>query len=206
MMSPWPTLLSLARLAAAPVVAGLVLWANASALTEGPGRAAVIYVIAGVVFVAAALTDALDGWLARRLDAATPLGAAIDHAADKALVTGALVAMAYALLSLPLVVAAVILLVRDVAVAGLREGLANSGRTLPVSPWGKAKTVAEMTGVAALLFSPAAAFTEPFLLRALTWLAHLSIWGAVALAVWSGALYVLAALERPSKQAPPASP
>ena len=62
-----------------------------------------------------------------------------------------------------------------------------------------------MTGVAALLFSPAAAFAEPSLLRALTWLAHLSIWAAVGLALWSGALYLLAALERSDPKAPPAA-
>jgi CDP-diacylglycerol--glycerol-3-phosphate 3-phosphatidyltransferase len=198
-MSPasWPTLLSVARLAAAPIVAGLIFWANASAFTQGAAYTALLYAIAAALFIVAALTDALDGWLARRYGAATALGAALDHAADKALVTAALVALAYTLLSAPLAIAAVILLVRDVAVAGLREGFANSGRALPVSEWGKAKTIAEMTAVAALLLSPAAGLAGEFWLRALTWLAHLSIWTAVALALLSAGLYLRAALARP---------
>jgi CDP-diacylglycerol--glycerol-3-phosphate 3-phosphatidyltransferase len=196
--SVWPTFLSVARLAAAPVVAGLVLWANASALTEGPARAAFLYVTAGLLFAAAALTDLLDGWLARRFSATTPLGAALDHSADKALVTAALVALAYTSLSLPLVIAAVVLLVRDVAVAGLREGMSNSGRALPVSPLGKAKTVSEMTGIGALLFSPAAAHGAPnWMTGLLTWLAHAAIWAAVLLALWSAAEYLRQALARP---------
>ena len=79
------------------------------------------------------LTDWLDGWLARKFDAVTPLGAALDHVADKVLVACALVALAYAALPLHLVIAAVIILGRDIAIAGLREGISAQGGSLPVS-------------------------------------------------------------------------
>jgi CDP-diacylglycerol--glycerol-3-phosphate 3-phosphatidyltransferase len=191
-----PTILSAARLAAAPVVAGLVLWAHAMTFTAGPERSALIYSIAALVFVAAALTDLVDGWLARKLNAVTPFGAALDHAADKALVAGALVALSYALLPLPLVIAAILLIIRDIAVAGLREALASSGRAPPVGRVGKVKAFAEMAGVTLALVLPAAAYGPRDLLDALSGAAHGLLWAAVALALWSAGVYLRAAISQ----------
>ncbi|MBI1188179.1 MAG: CDP-diacylglycerol--glycerol-3-phosphate 3-phosphatidyltransferase [Alphaproteobacteria bacterium] len=198
MLQRLPLYLTLFRIIAAPIVAGLVLWAHAIVFTDGAGRAALIYAIAGVLFVAAAATDFLDGWIARRFDAVTPLGAALDHAADKALVAGTLIALAYALLRWDLVLAAVLLVVRDVAVAGLREGLSGSGRTLPVSSVGKLKAGAEMIAVAGFLFLPALSFAEPGARAVVSWAAVAALWAAVALALISAAGYVRAALVPPA--------
>ena len=182
-MSPWPTILSAARMIAAPIVAGLILWAGAA---NSPS----LYGLSAVVFILAALTDLLDGWLARSTGSVTPFGAALDHAADKALVAGALVALAFAAFTLPLAIAAAILIVRDIAIAGLREGLSAAGRTLPVSHVGKAKAAAEMIAIAALLLAYAAApFAETFAALGLV-----GLWLAAALALWSAAAYVRVAL------------
>lgn len=198
MLKRLPLILTLSRIIAAPIIAALVIWAHAIVFTEGAGRAAQLYAVAGIVFVAAALTDFFDGWLARRHDAVTPVGAALDHAADKALVAGALLALAYALLRWDLVLAAVLLVVRDVAVAGLREGLSGSGRSLPVSSLGKLKAFAEMVAIAAFMFLPALAFAGAGAHAVISWIAVAALWAAVALALMSAALYVRAAFAQPA--------
>ncbi|MBN8608439.1 MAG: CDP-diacylglycerol--glycerol-3-phosphate 3-phosphatidyltransferase [Caulobacterales bacterium] len=196
-MKNLPTLLTAFRIIAAPVLAALVLYAS-TLLYGDPYLAGFIYALTFLLFVIAALTDWLDGWLARKLDAVTPLGAALDHAADKVLITCTLVALAFAALPLPLVAASVLILGRDVAVAGLREGIAAQGKSLPVSQLGKWKAAAEMAGVGAFL-----AFQTAALLRAdasivlgLNWAASILIWIAAALALVSGAQYLGALLKR----------
>lgn len=192
-------MLTLTRIALGPIVAGLILWA-ASVLYSDRLLAGFIYALAAILFIIAALTDWLDGWLARKLDAVTPLGAALDHSADKVLVICALVALAYAALPLSLVVASVIILARDVAIAGLREGLAASGRAPPVSRIGKWKAAAEMAGVASFLAFQAAALlgAAPSIVQGLDWAARLLIWAAAGLALFSGARYAAAAFKRPA--------
>jgi CDP-diacylglycerol--glycerol-3-phosphate 3-phosphatidyltransferase len=189
--------LTVFRIAMGPVIAALVLWA-ASQLYVDRLLAGFIYALCLILFVLASATDWLDGWLARKLDAVTPLGAALDHAADKVLVTCVLVALAYAALPLPLVAAAVLILGRDVAVAGLREGIAAQGKALPVSQLGKWKAAAEMAGISAFLaFQSAALLLAPEGVKVgLDLAARLLLWAAAALALISGAQYVSALLRR----------
>ncbi|GAM96441.1 CDP-diacylglycerol--glycerol-3-phosphate 3-phosphatidyltransferase [alpha proteobacterium U9-1i] len=197
-MSSLPLLLTLFRIAMGPVVAALILWA-AESLYSDRLLAGFIFALAAILFVIAALTDWLDGYLARKFDAVTPLGAALDHCADKVLVTCALLALAYAALPLHLTAAAVLILGRDVLIAGLREGLSASGRILPVSPIGKWKAAAEMAGVASFLaYQSAAILVAPDgTVLGLDWAARILLWGAAALAVVSGAQYALA-LRKPA--------
>ncbi len=196
-MKHLPTLLTLFRIAMGPVVAGLILWATAHFHTDHQ-LAGLIYALALILFLLAAASDWLDGWLARKLDAVTPLGGALDHAADKVLITCVLVALAYAALPMGLVAAAVLILGRDVAVAGLREGISAQGKTLPVSQLGKWKAAAEMAGVGAFLaFQASALLLAPAdVVRGLFWAARILIWAAAALALISGAQYVQALLRR----------
>lgn len=193
-----PTLLTLFRIAMGPVIAGLVLWA-ANDVHKDPLLAGFIYALCFILFVIASLTDWLDGWLARELNAVTPFGAALDHSADKVLITCVLIALAYASLPLTLVAAAVLILGRDMAVAGLREGLSAQGRALPVSQLGKWKATAEMAGVAAFLaFQTSALLHAPENLAAgLDLAARILIWSATGLALVSGAGYFAAAFRRP---------
>lgn len=197
-----PIALTLTRIALGPIVAGLILWA-AEMLYADRLLAGFIFALAMILFVLAALTDWLDGWLARKLDAVTPLGAALDHCADKVLVTCALVALAYAALPLHLTAAAVIILGRDVLMAGLREGLSASGRNLPVSRIGKWKAAAEMAGVASFLAYQSAAilFAPASVVLGLDWAARILIWAAAALALASGAQYATTLL-RPASVRP----
>jgi cardiolipin synthase (CMP-forming) len=192
-----PTLLTIFRIVMGPVIAALVLWA-ADVVYSDRLLAGFIYASCLILFLIAAATDWLDGYLARKLDAVTPLGAALDHSADKVLITCVLVALAYAALPLMLVAAAVLILGRDVAVAGLREGISAQGKTLPVSQLGKWKAAAEMAGVGAFLAFQAAAilFAPASVIVGLDWAAALLLWSAAALALISGAQYVGALLKR----------
>jgi CDP-diacylglycerol--glycerol-3-phosphate 3-phosphatidyltransferase len=196
-VSSIPTVLTVFRIAMGPVVAALVLWA-ASLLHKDPEIAGLIYALALILFVLAALTDWLDGYLARKWNAVTPLGAALDHAADKVLITCVLVALAYASLPMALVAASVIILGRDVAVAGLREGISAQGKTLPVSQLGKWKAAAEMAGVGGYLaFQTAVLLSAPLnVMLGLDWAARILIWSAAVLALISGAQYVATLLKR----------
>jgi CDP-diacylglycerol--glycerol-3-phosphate 3-phosphatidyltransferase len=192
-----PTALTLFRIAMGPVIAGLILLATSVLYSDRP-LAGLIYALCLILFVLAAVTDWLDGWLARKLNAITPLGAALDHTADKVLIICTLVALAYAALPLMLVAAAVLILGRDVAIAGLREGLSAANRTLPVNQLGKWKAAAEMAGVAAFLAFQAAAllFAPATVVLGLNWAAQILIWTAAALALISGGIYAAAAARR----------
>ena len=192
-----PTALTVFRIAMGPVIAALVLWA-ASQLYVDRLLSGFIYAFALVLFLLAAATDWLDGYFARKLNAVTPLGAALDHAADKVLITCVLVALAYAALPLMLVAAAVLILGRDVAVAGLREAISAQGGTLPVSQLGKWKAAAEMAGVGAFLaFQAAAALLAPAnVIVGLDWAARILLWAAAAVALISGGQYLGALLKR----------
>lgn len=191
-----PTMLTLFRIAMGPVIAALILWASLI-VHRDPPNAGLIYALCFILFVIAALTDWLDGRIARAYNVVSPLGAALDHSADKVLIVCVLIALAYASLPIWLVAAAVIILGRDVAVAGLREGLSASGRSLPVSELGKWKAAAEMAGVGAFLaFQTSALRSAPEgVIMGLDWAARLLLWAAALLALISGAQYAAAAAK-----------
>lgn len=195
--SALPTGLTIARMLMGPLIAALILWA-AGALYSDRLLAGFLFVLSVIVFIVAAITDWADGWLARKLDATTPLGAALDHAADKVLITCVLIALAYAALPMQLAAAAVLILGRDVAVAGLREAIAAQGKTLPVSQLGKWKAAAEMGGVGAFLAYQAAAilFAPAEVVLGLNWAAAILIWAAAGLALISGGQYLTTLARR----------
>ena len=109
---------------------------------------------AGLVFAAAAITDTLDGYLARRLGQTTSLGAFLDPVADKLIVAVALVLIVSRDPHPVMVLAAVIIIGREIAVSALREWMAELGhRTkVAVSALGKYKTIVQMVGVSLLLY------------------------------------------------------
>ncbi|MEQ1618524.1 MAG: CDP-diacylglycerol--glycerol-3-phosphate 3-phosphatidyltransferase [Terricaulis sp.] len=192
-----PTLLTLFRIAMGPTIAGLILWASQVTFSDRT-LAAQLYVASLFVFGLAAASDWLDGWLARKLGMVTRLGAALDHSADKVLITCVLVALAYADLPMPLVVAAIIILGRDVAVAGVREALGARGEALPVSSLGKWKAVVEMAGVGAFLAFQASVLynSSADLVHSLNRAAQVLLWTAAALALVSGADYAAKLVSR----------
>jgi CDP-diacylglycerol--glycerol-3-phosphate 3-phosphatidyltransferase len=104
------------------------------------------------LFVAAAITDWFDGWLARRMGVVSSFGAFLDPVADKLLVCAALVL----LLEMQRVGAlvAVIIIGREIAISALREWMASigAGRSVAVHSIGKFKTIAQLVGIPMLLY------------------------------------------------------
>jgi CDP-diacylglycerol--glycerol-3-phosphate 3-phosphatidyltransferase len=143
-----PNLLGVVRIAATPVVIAL-------ALLETPGAG----LAAGIVFALAAMTDVLDGRIARARDQVTPLGVFLDLAADKVLVAGALVVLVEVGM-LSSWVAAVIL-VREFVVQAVRQVAASEDVVIAARGWGKAKTLLTNAGVLLLLLARDAATGGP---------------------------------------------
>lgn len=110
--------------------------------------------LALILFTMASLTDFLDGWLARRWGQTTALGRLLDPIADKAMVAVALLVLCglYGASWIVLVPAAIIM-VREFAVSGLREFLADRQVVMPVSVLAKWKTTVQMTAIAVLLLA-----------------------------------------------------
>lgn len=147
------------------------------------------------IFVFAAATDSIDGWVARRWHGVTRWGQLADPIADKLLIIGSLASLAL-VGELPWWAVNVIV-ARELAVTVLRLRLVRRlGLVMPASPWGKLKTVAQVLAVGAYLL-PLATGVLP------VWLLNL----AVVLTIWSGTEYAFRAgrLARGSRSASPAS-
>ena len=141
-----PNLVTLSRIVLIPLIIGLYYLPEEWLSQQGKNLAA------SVVFILAALTDWLDGWLARRLDQTSAFGAFLDPVADKLIVVGALIALLY-LKRVDMIVALVII-GREIAISALREWMAKVGqaRSVAVAFVGKLKTVAQMVAIPLLLF------------------------------------------------------
>jgi CDP-diacylglycerol--glycerol-3-phosphate 3-phosphatidyltransferase len=141
---------------------------------------------AAAVFVAGGLTDGLDGYLARRHHMATRTGAWLDPLSDKLLVAAAIITMT-AIGRFP-VWGAVIILVREAAVTGLRVVRGTRGTSMPATEIAKVKTVAQVLAVTMYLL-PLSSEANPFRVAALA--------VAVAITLYSGVDYFVKA-TRPS--------
>jgi CDP-diacylglycerol---glycerol-3-phosphate 3-phosphatidyltransferase len=141
-----PMLLTWARIAMVPLVVGVFY------LPDAWVAPSVKNVTACSLFTLAAITDAFDGYLARRYGQTSQLGAFLDPVADKLMVCAALVV----LLGLGRIdaVVALIIIGREITVSALREWMAQIGasRSVAVSSLGKIKTVAQMIAIPVLLF------------------------------------------------------
>ena len=109
------------------------------------------YIIAGVLFVIASLTDMIDGKIARKNNLVTDFGKVMDAIADKVLVNGVLIILAYNG-NIPLVIPVVIIL-RDTIVDSIKMVAGNKGKAVGASIWGKLKTVCMMFGLSLVFFS-----------------------------------------------------
>lgn len=101
--------------------------------------------MAAIIFIVAALTDSLDGYLARKYEQVTKLGIILDPLADKLLITAALICLVE-LGRLPGWIA-IVILGREFAVSGLRAVKAEEGIIIPASRLGKLKTISQVLAV-----------------------------------------------------------
>ena len=115
-----------------------------------------------VAFVAAAISDFFDGWLARRLHAETLWGAILDPIADKVLVCGAILGLLTLGSNAPVAIPAALILFREFTVSALREVAAGKGVSLPVTLLAKWKTTLQLVALGAeMLVACWAAFSLP---------------------------------------------
>jgi CDP-diacylglycerol--glycerol-3-phosphate 3-phosphatidyltransferase len=137
---------------------------------------------AWLVFVVAAASDWVDGYVARRYEAVTVLGKLMDPLADKVLITAALI-MLIPLGRLPAWVA-VVILTREMMVTGLRGVASASGIVVAASGLGKIKSIMQYIGLGTLIF-PLGVVPIPYLHRIGLGLVYV----ALVLTVWSGLDY-----------------
>ncbi len=175
-----PTLFTWTRIIAIPLIVG-VFYLGLKPPTQN--------LIATVMFVVFALTDWLDGYLARKLNQTSSFGAFLDPVADKFLVCASLLVLVH--LNRADVFVALIIIGREIAISALREWMAQIGasKSVAVHMVGKVKTVVQMVAIPFLLF-------DGMLLGLIdtgvwgTWL----IWISAVLTVWSMVYYLQKAL------------
>lgn len=108
------------------------------------------YIIAGIIFLVASFTDFLDGYIARKRNLVTDFGKTMDAIADKVLVNGLLIILAYdGFIS---VIIPVVIITRDIFTDSLKMVIATSGEAVGASITGKIKTIFMMVGLTLLLF------------------------------------------------------
>jgi CDP-diacylglycerol--glycerol-3-phosphate 3-phosphatidyltransferase len=177
-----PNILTLIRLALIPVFVILFYWP-----TEGSN------LLAAIVFIIAALTDLLDGFLARRLKQTTKFGAFLDPVADKIIVCTALVLIVefysvhvgdfFPHMNLFVSIPAMIIVAREITVSALREWMAELGkRSLVAVSWvGKWKTTIQLVSIAGLIWR----YNDVVIYSSLGMLAV-----ATVLTIWSMVMYL----------------
>jgi CDP-diacylglycerol--glycerol-3-phosphate 3-phosphatidyltransferase/cardiolipin synthase len=146
--------------------------------------------VATIIFTAAALTDWLDGWLARKLNQTSAFGAFLDPVADKLMVAAALIILVQ--LGRVDAIIALIIIGRELAVSALREWMAKIGqsRSVAVSFLGKVKTTSQMIAIPLLLYHDRIGAFSPQ--RVGTWLIYI----AALLTLVSMAYYLKMALPQ----------
>ncbi len=167
-----PNQLTLFRIAAVPVIIILMLFPNR-----------ICTFIAALLFSAAAITDYLDGFLARKRGLVSTLGKIMDPVADKLLVSSAVIMLT----SLGWVPAwmACIIIGRELAVNGLRNIIAEKGEDLSASNLGKYKTGFQIAAIIPLMFH------YPLFGLNVQVIGNLFLWGALVFTIWSGADYFI---------------
>ena len=140
--------------------------------------------IATLIFMAAALTDWADGYLARKLNQTSAFGAFLDPVADKLMVAAALIMLVQ--LGRADAIVAAIIIGREITISALREWMAKIGaaKSVAVSMLGKIKTTAQMAAIPLLLYQAPFAGYDTMLVG--EWL----IWLAALLTLWSMGYYL----------------
>lgn len=140
--------------------------------------------VATLIFMAAAVTDWADGYLARKLNQTSAFGAFLDPVADKLMVAAALIILVQ--LGRADAIVATIIIGREITISALREWMAKIGasKNVAVSMLGKIKTAAQMLAIPALLYY------APWLGLDLRLLGNWLIWIAALLTLWSMGYYL----------------
>ena len=141
-----PNLITLLRILLIPLIVGIFYLPDAWLSFEAKN------ILATAIFIFAAITDWLDGYLARKLNQMSAFGAFFDPVADKLVVVGALIVLLH--LNRVDMVVALIIIGREIVISALREWMATLGhsKSVAVAFIGKLKTVLQMVAIPLLLF------------------------------------------------------
>jgi len=161
-----PILLTWLRILTIPLVIG-VFYVPEVWLSSGHQN-----LIATSLFIAAAITDWLDGYLARRLNQTSAFGAFLDPVADKLMIAAALIVLVW--LQRVDAIIAVVIIGREIAVSAMREWMAKIGqsKSVAVNFLGKIKTISQMIAVPLLLYNERIGVLSPQ--RVGTWLIYVA--------------------------------
>lgn len=176
-----PNVLTYGRIVAVPLVAGLLMWDTYTARWIALG-----------IYVAAAISDFFDGYLARKWQLQSSLGRMLDPIADKVLVAVVLLVLsASPILYGGHLWAAIIILSREVLVSGLREYLGELQVSVPVTKIAKWKTTAQLVSIGVLIAGPAGDTIIPYLTEFGIGL----LWIAAGLTLYTGYDYFRAGIR-----------
>jgi CDP-diacylglycerol--glycerol-3-phosphate 3-phosphatidyltransferase len=178
----FPLFLTWLRIVAIPLFVA-VLYVPESWITERNAN-----ILSMWIFIAAAVTDWLDGYLARRWNQITSFGAFLDPVADKLMVAAALIVLTEKGIVDPF--ASLIIIGREITISALREWMAQIGRSksVAVNIFGKVKTIAQLVAIPFLLYNGVlfGLFHTVVVGRALIWI-------AAFITLWSMVVYLRAA-------------
>jgi len=182
----FPLFLTWCRIVAIPLFVA-VLYVPESWIAEHTQN-----VVSMWIFIAAAVTDWLDGWLARRWNQTTSFGAFLDPVADKLMFTAALIALTEKGLVNPF--ASLIIIGREITISALREWMAQIGqsKSVAVNILGKVKTVSQIIAIPFMLFN-GVLFGWFHTVNVGRWL----IWVAAVITLLSMVVYLRAAIKSP---------
>lgn len=194
-----PNILTIARIILIPVFVAVAYWPPAMGIntTMIPDNAiarigmlefsdsVLRHFVLTAIFIIAAITDWLDGYLARRLNQSSAFGRFLDPVADKLMVAAALIVLVQWHPNIIMAIAAIVIISREIAISALREWMAELGQraSVAVSYIGKLKTTFQMTAITVFLLN----------WQSLETLAYILLYAAVLLTLWSMFIYLKAA-------------
>ena len=183
MLTKIPNMLTIARIAAIPVLILVLIFMDAPLANW----------LAFSVYTVACITDFFDGYLARSLGQTSAFGRFLDPIADKLLVASVLlVLVGVDRINDITVLPAAVILCREILVSGLREFLAEVKAAMPVTVLAKWKTAIQMLALGFLLVGPAGPMFGPL---STTEIGVIGLWGAAVLTLITGAEYLIAGIR-----------
>lgn len=196
-----PNNLTIARILMIPLFVAIAYWppalgigvpmisdnaiANIGMNMEAFSDSMLRHLILTLLFVLAAITDWLDGYLARKMNIVSAFGRFLDPVADKLMVAAALIVLVQWHPNIIMAIAAIVIISREIAVSALREWMAELGArtSVAVSYVGKLKTTFQMIAITVLLLN----------IQSLEILGYILMMAAVILTLWSMMIYMRAA-------------
>ncbi len=179
-----PNYITLTRIFSVP----LLIWILSSHRFESSDGTREI--LASALFIAASITDGIDGYLARRRGQITTLGMLLDPLADKLMITAAFITLVQFNPTIVKAWIAVVIIGREFLVSGLRSIAASEGFTIEASDFGKVKMVAQIVAVVAAIVEHRWTYWPigPYIFD-IKLIAHMAIWFMVALSLGSAVDY-----------------